>query len=396
MVLSRSFAALRHNPRVLLGFALAVQGIAYLITVVIVGAVSYVMFARLDNVAPSSDAYDQVLAGSIGVVLITALVLSLAVSAFGVLVQGVVVVDVARGVLAERPTLREIWAQVRPVAWRLIGYAALLMAAAVVGVAVAAVIAILAGVANVAAGIIVGVFAFLASIPLWLWLTAKLALAPAAILLERATVGGAIARSWRLTRGRFWPVLGVIVVISLAFFVLGEIVAVPFSLIGGLLGGVFAPTGGDQQAVVIQLIVTGIVQVIVLLIQVVGSIVQATASCLLYVDCRMRHEGLDLDLLAYVERRDAGDPDPADPYTAGIGRIAAPRPLVPQWGPAAVPGQWGPPPAAPAQWGPPPTPSQWGPPPVPPAPVSPAPPGSPVGPDSAPDPSSPPPMAPPR
>lgn len=369
LLLGRSFAALRHNPRVLLGFALAVQGVAYLLTVVVVGAVSYALFSRLDNVPPGSAAYDQLMAGSIGFTVIVGVVLSLVVAAFSVLVQGVVVIDVARGVVAERPTLREIWAQVRPVAWRLIGYAALLMAATVVAIAVAAGIAIALGTTNWAVGILVVVFALLASIPLWLWLSAKLVLTPAAILLENTTIRGGIARSWRLTRGRFWPVLGVIVVIQLAFAALGQAVAVPFSLFSSLTSTVIAPTGGDTQDLTVQLVSAAIVQIVVLLIQMVASIVQATASCLMYVDCRMRHEGLDLDLLAYVERRDAGETGLVDPFTVGIGRVAIPRQPYP---PQPFAPQWAPPP--PAAWGPPPQ--------TPPA-------------DPA-DPSFPPPMAPPR
>ncbi|WP_052226552.1 hypothetical protein [Microbacterium mangrovi] len=388
-ILGRSFAALRHNPRVLLGFALAVQGAAYLIGIALVGGVSFAMFSRLDNVQPGSSAYDQIMAGSVGVTVLVAVVVSLLMGAFGVLVQGVVVIDVARGVLAERPTLREIWAQVRPVAWRLIGYAALLTLAAMIGVALAAAVgvgvgaALGAGAAGWAVGVLLTVLALTAGLPVWLWLSAKLALVPAAILLERATVMGGIARSWRLTRRRFWAVLGVIVVIWLAFFALGQVVAVPFSLIGSLTGSVIAPTGGDTQGLVVQIVVSAIVQVVVLIIQLVGSIVQSTASCLLYVDCRMRHEGLDLDLLAFVERRDAGEEDLPDPFTAGIGRIAAPRLAAPPapWGPPPQPA-WGPPPqGASAPWGPPPQPPQAAPAATPPTPGEAAPP---------------PPMAPPR
>jgi MFS family permease len=387
-ILGRSFAALRHNPRVLLGFALAVQGAAYLISVALVGGVSFAMFSRLNNVPPGSSAYDQILAGSVGITVLVAVVVSLLVGAFGVLVQGVVVVDVARGVLAERPTLREIWTQVRPAAWRLIGYAALLMLAVTLGIALAAGLGIGVGAAlgasttGWAVGVFLTVVAVAASLPLWLWLSAKLVLVPAAILLEDATIRGGIARSWRLTRRRFWPVLGVIVVVWLAFTALGQVVAVPFSLIGGLLGSVLAPTGGDTQGLVVQLVVGLLVQVVVLIIQIVGTIVQSTASCLLYVDCRMRHEGLDLDLLAYVERRDAGEDALPDPFTAGIGRIAAPR------YPAMQPPAWGPPPQPAPAWGPPPeaAPAPWDAPPQSAAPVPPA------APPSAP----PPPMAPPR
>ena len=39
----------------------------------------------------------------------------------------------------------------------------------------------------------------------------------------------------------------------------------------------------------------------------------------------MRHEGLDLDLLEYVDRRDAGATDLPDPYVVHVGRAAQPR-----------------------------------------------------------------------
>lgn len=378
LLLGRSFAALRHNPRVLLGFALAVQGVAYVLTVGITGAVGVALYARADNVPPGSDAYAELMAGTFGITLLVGLVLSLLLSAFSALVQGIVVVDVARGVLAERPTLRELWAHVRPAAWRLIGYAALLMALVIVVLAMIAVIVIAVGTANWAIGIIVTVLALVASLPLWLWLSTKLVMAPAALLLENTTIRGAIARSWRLTRGRFWPILGVVVVIGASFWLIAQVVSVPFSLLAGLTNTVVAPTGGDSQGLVVQLISAGVVEIIVLLIHVVGSIVQATASSLFYVDCRMRHEGLDLDLLAYVERRDAGETGLVDPFTVGIGRAAAPRQPMPQ----PYPPQAYPPQPSPPQWTPPP-PAAWGPPPQMP----------PTGPSDAP---VPPPMAPPR
>ena len=49
--------------------------------------------------------------------------------------------------------------------------------------------------------------------------------------------------------------------------------------------------------------------------QSVALVVQSTAAALVYIDCRMRHEGLDLDLLTYVERRDAGATAPPGPLS---------------------------------------------------------------------------------
>jgi hypothetical protein len=66
--------------------------------------------------------------------------------------------------------------------------------------------------------------------------------------------------------------------------------------------------------------------VVTLLIQSVAVVVQATATSIIYIDCRMRREGLDIDLLTYIERRDAGGIGLADPYRENVGRVIAPRP----------------------------------------------------------------------
>lgn len=177
----------------------------------------------------------------------------------------------------------------------------------------------------------------LAAIPVSLWLTVKLLLVPAAIVLEGTTVTGGIARSWTLTRGRFWPVLGIVVIISIVFGVLAQVAALPFSFLSTGLTTIFAPTGDPDPSTLIGIVVGAVItQVVTLLIQSIALIVQSTASALVYIDCRMRREGLDLDLLAYVDRRDAGADDLADPYRENIGRETAPRWL--RTAPAAYPG----------------------------------------------------------
>ena len=125
-ILGRSFAALRQNPRVLLGFALCVQTAAYLIVLLGVGAVALASFTRLDTLREGTDEFDAVMAGSIALTSITAVVLGLAAGALGVIVQGVVVSEVAHAAVAEKLTLRALWQRVKPVAWRLVGYSLLL------------------------------------------------------------------------------------------------------------------------------------------------------------------------------------------------------------------------------------------------------------------------------
>jgi len=323
-ILGRSFVALRHNPKVLLGFALVVQAVAYIVLTAAIGAVAIASFSRLDTVSPNSDDFDAIVAGSIALTAATALILGLATGALSVVVQGVVVAEVAYAVVAEKPTLRTVWARVRPVLWRLIGYSALTLAATLIVVGVLAGIVTLLVIAATWVGILVGVLALLTLIPLYLWLTPKLFLVPSVIILERAPVFRAIARSWRLTRGRFWSTLGVVVVISVAFSVVAQIISIPFSLIGSFVPAIIAPTGETETGAIVSMVALQLVgQFGILLVQCIALVVQSTSAALVYVDARMRVEALDHDLQTYVEARDAGATELADPYLVGVGRLVA-------------------------------------------------------------------------
>ena len=333
-VLGRSFQALRHNPKVLLGFALGVQSLVFILLIVGIAGVGWLSFSRLDTLTPGTDEWDAVTAGSVLVTALAGLVLGLLASALQVIVQAVVVGEVAHAVVAEKLTLGALWRQVRPSLWRLLGYTFLVLLAVVLFVAaVGGVIFAVGAAAGPVLAVVLTILVFLGAIPLYLWLSTKLLLAPSAIILERASVRGAIARSWRLTRRRFWPILGVIVVISLLFGVIAQFVQIPFSLLSSGFLTVFAPTGEPGAEAVIGFVVAILLgNIVVLLVQAVALVVQATASVLLYVDCRMRHEGLDIDLLTYVERRDAGAPTLEDPWAVHPGRPAPVR--APAYGPA--------------------------------------------------------------
>lgn len=331
-ILGRSFVALRQNPRVLLGFALVVQTAGYLLVLLAIGGVAWATFSRLLTLRPGTEEFDTILAGSTAITLIAGIVLGLAAGALGVIVQGVVMVEVTRAVVAEKLSLGQIWRRVKPIAWRLIGYAVLLTLAAVAGVVVIGGILLALGLVAAPVAIGLGVLAVLAWIPLFWWLMIKLLLVPAAIIIERATIGQAIRRSWTLTRGRFWPALGIIIVISLIFGTVSQIVSVPFSFLSAGLTTVIAPTGDPTASAFISVVVvTLITYAVLLLLQSIAVVVQSTATSLIYVDCRMRREGLDLDLMAYVEQRDAGVQGLPDPYLAHIGRELLRAPAMPAY-----------------------------------------------------------------
>ena len=328
-ILGRSFAALRQNPRVLLGFALCVQTAAYLIVLLGVGAVALASFTRLDTLREGTDEFDAVMAGSIALTSITAVVLGLAAGALGVIVQGVVVSEVAHAAVAEKLTLRALWQRVKPVAWRLVGYSLLLTLAVLVLIAVVAAAIIAVGFAALPVAVGLTVLVVLSALPLTLWLSTKLFLVPSAIILERATIRIAIGRSWRLVRGRFWSTLGIIVLLNLVFSGIAQVISLPFSFLSTGLTTIISPTGDPDPSAIIAIVVAVVLtQVVTLLIQSVAVVVQATATSIIYIDCRMRREGLDIDLLTYIERRDSGAVGLPDPYRENVGRIIAPRPTA--------------------------------------------------------------------
>ncbi len=365
-ILGRSFTALRQNPKVLLGFALVVQTVAYLLVVIAVAGVAIAAFARLDTVPTGSEDYETILAGSVALTVGVGIVLGLAAGAFSVIVQGIVVSEVSRAVVAEKLRLRDLWRRVRPVAWRLVGYTLLVLLAVLLlfGVVILGIVAVAALAPPIA--ILLTILTVLAAFPIAFWLQTKLVAVPAAIVLEHASVFGAIGRSWRLLRGRFWPALGVVVLISFVMGALAQIVSLPLTFLSSGLSVVLSPTGDPTVVALVTLVaLTVLTQVITLLIQAMALVIQSTAATLIYVDCRMRHEGLDLDLQTYVDRRDAGYQDLPDPYTVSVGRPRT-TPAVAPWGESG--------PATPS--------------PIPPAAMPPQPPAPAVSPPAAPAPPS--------
>ncbi len=337
-ILGRAFTALRQNPRVLLGFALVVQTVATLLVAAAIVGVTFFSLNRLSALDTWDPDYDAVMAGSVALIAVVTFVLGVLSSVLVVVVQGIVVAEVSHAAVAEKRTLGQLWRQVKPVTGRLIGYTLLLsLAVTVLGGVIIGLLVLLAQ-AMLPAVIVLSVLLGLAAIPLWLWLTVKLLLVPATIMLEHATIREALVRSWLLTRGRFWSSLGIIAIISLSFGFIGQVVSIPFSLATFAVTSVFTPTGDPDVQALIGLVVGSLAtQAVVLLIQSMALVVTATATALIYIDCRMRHEGLDLDLLAYVDQRDAGRADLPDPYRQHIGRRMGQRPPVYGYGHAAPP-----------------------------------------------------------
>ena len=367
MLLGKAFAALRHNPKVLFGFAVVIQLIVVLATAGVMGVVLFTSFARLETVPAGSPDFDAVLAGTIAVNIVAGLAVGLASIAFTAVMQGVVAAEVGYAATGVKASLRMLWRQMAPAFWRLAGFAALAV------IAVFGLLAIVAGViaAFIAGGlsgspeligllVLIVVLFGLACIPLVVWLSTKLLLVPSILVLEHARFREALVRSWRLTRGRFWVAWGVTFLISAIMGLAMQVVGIPVSLVSSLLGSVVAPTGASEPTAVIGFVFALVApQILLLVLQAITLVVQSTGAALVYLDCRMRYEGLDQTLIAHVERRELGTPDDqlGDPYavdpTRAVSSAPPPRQVPehvmmtagypPYAGPQTTPGAYAPP-----------------------------------------------------
>jgi hypothetical protein len=188
------------------------------------------------------------------------LVISLLIRTF---LAGFITVVVGKAVLGRPVTLRESLAELRPRLLPLLGLTVLVT----IIVAVATVFLIIPGI--------------------WLW--AMLSLAAPALILEQGRVGQSMKRSWRLVSGTWWRVFGILLLTAIAATIISMVIEIPF---GVGLGVTSSTTDIANQSFGSQLLSTlgGIVAETI-----VGPFT-AAATALLYIDQRMRKEGMDIQL----------------------------------------------------------------------------------------------------
>jgi Membrane domain of glycerophosphoryl diester phosphodiesterase. len=312
------FQVLRRNPKATFGSAVLVQAIVMLVSIVVVGAVTAFAIARI-SMADASNV-DAVSTGSVAAILLSALI----PVAFGLLasawLQGVIVTEVAHATLGEKLRMRALWRGIVGRRAALIGWTALEATAMVVALAIVAAAVtglVLLGPGGIIAGVLIGILGTIGLAVLWFWLATKLSLVPSAIVLERASVRNAITRSWALTDRFFWRTLGVQFLVGTICAVAAQIVTLPFSILFPILSALIAPTGAQSNAtMVVVMIVIYVAQLLVsLVVGGITSVVQSAATALIYLDLRMRKEGLDLTLIRFVEARQAGQPIESNPFT---------------------------------------------------------------------------------
>jgi len=291
-ILDGAFTSIRRNPKATLGIAAVVLTISAIITT----SLELVLLSQLNlstqaNQPPTS----AQLAGMLAVVLpsgLTALVVAYIVQ---ILLTGLLTIVVGRGVLGQRITAGDAWRGVRS---RL---PALLLATLLVGLAYIGpwvgliILLLLLGVAGAPAAllVIVGVIGAIASAVIDVWFWAMFSMTAAAVVLERLGPRQALARSWRLVRNSFWRVFGILLLAFIIVIVASSVLRLPFTIISAVFSAGSTSFTEAIQPSLVSLVIGAIGGIIA------GAITQpiwAGVTVLLYVDLRMRREGLDLVL----------------------------------------------------------------------------------------------------
>ena len=392
-ILDGAVTSIRRNPQATLGLAAIVMTISGVISAAITlagwsaglrnlnnGLTQQMTQAQVRQFGAHLAAYIPVLLGGVLLAFIIDLMLT-----------GMLTVVVGRSVLGRPVSAGQAWRAARSRLLPLLG-ATLLTVVIVAGIwAVLVGICIAVVVAARPAGAVIIPLAVIAGVVLAPWIWVRLSLFAPAVVLERQGPVQSLHRSSRLVKGSWWRVFGIQLLTGLIVSIASAILTIPFGLGQRAIAGHTSSLAVEAVAAIVGA-VGGIIAGTITRPLLAGVIV------LLYVDLRIRREGLDMALqtAAAHERSDGdefvsawrppagqsyppggpapgwpADPPPGypPPYPGSGGAHGPPPQQGPYWqqGPQGPPGGAGPswppgpasPPGAPWQPGPPDDPPRW-------------------------------------
>ncbi len=263
-ILDGAFQVIRRNPRTTLGAAAIVSVVQVAITTIFqVVALNQIGSVKVDN----GDGTQTTNLGPIFGGELTTLA-GLAVKVLlGSILTGFLVVVITQDVLGVKVTPRQAWDRVRPRVGALIGLA-----------------------------LLTSLIEFLALIPcliLGVWLWGIWAVAAPVLIIENTSIRGAWGRSRQLVAGTFWRVWGIRALGFLLVAIIAGLITVPFEVLGLVVTGQSLNdlTGSGKPVALLLIVAIGS-----LIANTVTAPILAGIDSLLYVDLRMRKEGLDLVL----------------------------------------------------------------------------------------------------
>ncbi|MGI9156874.1 MAG: hypothetical protein ACR2FG_09590 [Marmoricola sp.] len=294
-----AFATIRRNPKATIGMGALVTTAFMLVP--IIGALVFAGTGQLTGGLGGMDSTDSAQGPTFGDVSV---VVASAVSALfsflaNIVVAGLIVPVVTRAAIGEYISPGTAWRKARGRLLPLVGLALVEMVVLTLVVLVPVALAILLGVAvnspflSIGLGIAVGLAGVLAALAIH---TRYFQLAAPTLVVESRGVFGSVARAGRLSRASFWRILGTFLLVLIATYVVGQIITVPFSILGVVLAAV-SPGSGGLTGLLLSSNVATIVS---------GAVIApftGAVAVLQYLDQRFRKEGFDIELINHVQAR---------------------------------------------------------------------------------------------
>ena len=281
-ILDGTMKSVRFNPKVTFGLTAVVVTVCVAVATLLTQYLSGFFMTDLRRWLGFTDSSGD----SLAVLLVSEYASAPLLAIATPLLNGLLIVAVSKAVLGQKVSVGEVVRSGR--VWAVLGFSLLVaLGSAVVGAAFFGVVVALGRVGGGAtvAAVIVGILGGLALVAASVWLAVRTLLVPPALMLEDAKFGATVARAWRLTRGSFWRLLGIYLLVALMLSVLVSVVSVPLTMVG-----TFLAVAGTTWA---SLLVNAVNMVLMYTITIAF---EAVVVALLYIDVRMRREGLDLEL----------------------------------------------------------------------------------------------------
>jgi hypothetical protein len=278
-----AFRSIRFAPSVMFGLTAVV--------VIIAGAVQAVPLYFLES-APTGG-YGDTLDYEINSLLSSGIGYIVSFLATTIL-SGMLTYSVAQGAIGRKATIGQAWRATRGRVPRLIGLTLLigLMMFAAMITPMALFVgagAVIGADGPVLIAVLLILFGVLAIVAAAAWIAIRTLLAPATLVLEGHGVFASLKRGWRLTRGRFWRTTGIYALASMILGVISGVVITPVTVISVL----FAMDNPALSA--------GVLALGTALSGLITTPFAASVVALLYIDARIRTEGLDLALMRAAE-----------------------------------------------------------------------------------------------
>jgi hypothetical protein len=283
-ILDGAVKAIRLNPKSMVGLSAIVLAVFLVPSVALGLGTSHLIATSLSRLGPGSEAFATY----------PALILQTLSTTFATaILSGLLVHVVGQAVLGRKPDIGATWRATRG---RVLSLLALMLLSVLFSV-LAIVLLMGPGVLllinnTIGAGVIVLFLGWLGFIVVAVWFTTKISLAAPAIVLEGHRVFAGLRRSFALTKGAFWRILGITLLAGLLAGIAGTLLGVPFSVTGTVIA--LTSGQGNEFGMMVQTFVS---HLSALLTGAITTPFVAAVTCLLYIDRRMRLEALDVVLI---------------------------------------------------------------------------------------------------